>query len=121
MRVPNNVRVRVLLIQGTLGREGRRYLSKYARKAFQYLEKSKLVYMSKVCRKHYSGFPKFLIQKKGAVAAERLEAPRLVRRHLIFANLLGLEDQVRFAQAEAGDPCWISPAPHLAYLMDPAL
>jgi hypothetical protein len=65
MLVPNYVRIRILLVQGTLAREGCRYVSKDARKAIQCLEKSKLVYISKVYRKHHSGFPRFLLQKKG--------------------------------------------------------
>jgi hypothetical protein len=63
--VPDGVWVRILLVQGTFGREGDRYLCKDSRKAFQYLEKRKSVYMAKICRKCYSGFPKFLLQKKG--------------------------------------------------------
>jgi uncharacterized protein YqiB (DUF1249 family) len=61
MLVPNYVRIQILLVQGTLAREGRRYLLKDARKALQCLEKIKLVYISKVYQKHYSGFPKFLL------------------------------------------------------------
>jgi hypothetical protein len=62
--VPNDVGVRIHPVQETLGREGGRYFRKDARKAFQCLEKRKLVYMSKVYRKCYSGSPEFLLQKK---------------------------------------------------------
>jgi hypothetical protein len=55
------------------------------------------------------------------LAAERLEAPVPFRRHLSFANLLGLEDHIRLAQPEAGDPCGIPAAAHFAYLVSPAL
>jgi hypothetical protein len=68
VHVPDDVRVQILAVQvETLGREGFRYLCKDAREAFQYLEKSKLDYILKAYRKHYSGFPKFLLRTKGGV------------------------------------------------------
>jgi hypothetical protein len=120
--VPDNKGGRVLVVQGRApGLERFRNLGRDVREAIHNLEKSKLVYLSKVYRKHHSGLANSLLQQKGVIVIEGLEAPFLVLRHVSFTNLPSLEHHDRPGQTEGGDPCRIPPATHLANLVNPAL
>ena len=64
--VSRNERIRVLIIpEPARGFEGFRFLSRDAGEAHLYMRKTKSAYSTKVYRKYCSGFPKFLLRKKG--------------------------------------------------------
>jgi hypothetical protein len=122
MNVFGHVGIRIHIVQKQAFRLERfRNLGKDARKAFQYLRKSKSDYRLKHTGNIIPDSPSSYLGRRRAFLAEGLEAPLPVYRHLSLANLPGFEDHIRSAQTDSSDPCGIPPAAHLAYLMSAAL
>jgi hypothetical protein len=122
MNVSGHVGIRIHVVQKQAFRLERfRNLGKDARKAFQYMRKSKSDYRLKHTGNIIPDSPSSYLGRRRAFPAEGLEAPLPVYRHLGLANLPGFEDHIRFAQTDSGDPCGIPPSAHLAYLVGAAL
>jgi hypothetical protein len=122
MNVSGHVGIRIHVVQKQAFRLERfRNLGKDARKAFQYMRKSKSDYRLKHTGNIIPDSPSSYLGRRRVFPAEGLEAPLPVYRHLSLANLLGFEDHIGSAQTDSGDPCGIPPAAHLAYLMSAAL
>ena len=115
-------RIRILVVQvKALGGEGLRFLGENARKVLLYQGKNKLDSSFQHSGSIIPEAPRSYLGRRWVSAAERLQAPLPVSRHLGPADLLGFENHVRSAQAEGCNPRGILLAAHLANLVRTAL
>lgn len=115
-------RIQILVVQEeTLGGEGLRFLGEDARKVLLHQGKNKLDSSFQHSGSIIPEAPRSYLGRRWVSAAERLQSPLPVSRHLGPTDLLGFENHIRSAQAEGCDPRGILPAAHLANLVRTAL